>query len=142
MKQYRPHLTRTNENTGLKEVQVYCFKSLSPFELHRNSGMHIRHIPCYKWSHTTLTRHLLVCSFSRPNKNRASAFSDHFIMICLFFLRCLHLIIISTNLINPMQNWLPLIYSFVPIKKSLTNVVWENKFFTIFVSKTRLVRLV
>ena len=44
--------------------------------------------------------------------------------------------------IDPMQKWLPLNYSFVRIQNSLTNIVWDNKFFTIFVSKTRLVRLI
>ena len=38
--------------------------------------------------------------------------------------------------------WLPLYYSFVRIQYSLTNLVRDNKFFTIFVSKTRLVRLI
>ena len=37
--------------------------------------------------------------------------------------------------IDPMQKWLPLNYSFVRIQNSLTNLVWNNKFFTIFVSK-------
>ena len=45
------------------------------------------------------------------------------------------------NTIDPMQKWLPLNFSFVPIQKSLTNLVRDNKFFTIFVSKTRSVRL-
>ena len=44
--------------------------------------------------------------------------------------------------IDPMQKWLPLNYSFVRIQNSLTNLVWANKFFTIFVSETRLVRLI
>ena len=44
--------------------------------------------------------------------------------------------------IDPMQKWLPLNYSFVRIQNSPTNLVWDNKFFTIFVSKTRLVRLI
>ena len=44
--------------------------------------------------------------------------------------------------IDPMQKWLPLNYSFVPIQNSLTNLVQDNKFFTIFLSKTRLVRLI
>ena len=44
--------------------------------------------------------------------------------------------------IDPMQKWLPLNYSFVRIQISLTNLVRDNKFFSIFVSKTRLVRLV
>ena len=43
--------------------------------------------------------------------------------------------------IDPMQKWLPLNYSFVRIQNSLTNLVRDNKVFTIFVSKTRLVRL-
>ena len=43
--------------------------------------------------------------------------------------------------IDPMQKWLPLNYSFVGIQNSLTNLVRDNKFFTIFVSKTKLVRL-
>ena len=33
--------------------------------------------------------------------------------------------------IDPMQKWLPLNYSFVRIQNSLTNLVWDNKFFTI-----------
>ena len=41
-----------------------------------------------------------------------------------------------------MKKWLPLDYSFVRIQNSLTNLVWDNKFFTIFGSKTRLVRLI
>ena len=45
-------------------------------------------------------------------------------------------------LIDPMQKWPPLNYSFVRIQNSLTNLVRNNKFFTIFVSKTRLVRLI
>ena len=44
--------------------------------------------------------------------------------------------------IDPMQKWLPLNYSFVHIQNSLTNLIWDNKFFTIFVSKMRLVRLI
>ena len=40
-----------------------------------------------------------------------------------------------------MQKWLPLNYPLVRIQNSLTNLVWDNKFFTIFVSKMRLVRL-
>ena len=44
--------------------------------------------------------------------------------------------------IDPMQKWLPSNYSFVRIQNSLTNLVRDNKFFTIFVSKTRLVRLI
>ena len=44
--------------------------------------------------------------------------------------------------VDPMQKWLPLNYSFVRIQNSLTNLVWANKFFTIFVSETRLVRLI
>ena len=44
--------------------------------------------------------------------------------------------------IDPMQKWLPLNYSFVRIQNSLTNLVRSNKFFTFFVSKTRLVRLI
>ena len=44
--------------------------------------------------------------------------------------------------IDPMQEWLPLNYSFVRIQNSPTNLVRDNKFFTIFVSKTRLVRLI
>ena len=42
---------------------------------------------------------------------------------------------------RPMQKWLPLNYSLVHIQNSLTNLVWDNKFFTVFVSKTSLVRL-
>ena len=38
-------------------------------------------------------------------------------------------------LIGPMQKWLPLNYSFVHIQNSLTNVIRDNKYFTIFVSK-------
>ena len=49
------------------------------------------------------------------------------------------LMLITT--IDPMQKWLPVNYSFVRIQNSLTNLVRDNKFFTIFVSKTRLVRL-
>ena len=37
-----------------------------------------------------------------------------------------------------MQKWLPLTYSLVRIQNSLTNLVQNNKFFTVFVSKTRL----
>ena len=44
--------------------------------------------------------------------------------------------------IDPVQKWLPLNYSFVRIQNSLTNLIRDNKFFTIFVSKTRLVRLI
>ena len=44
--------------------------------------------------------------------------------------------------IDPMQKWLPLNYSFVRIQNSLTNLVRDNKFLSIFVSKTRLVRLI
>ena len=40
-----------------------------------------------------------------------------------------------------MQKWLPLNYSFVRIQNSLTNLFRDKKFFTIFVSKTRSVRL-
>ena len=43
--------------------------------------------------------------------------------------------------IDPWQKWLPLNYSFVRIQNSLTNLARDNKFFRIFVSKTRLVRL-
>ena len=43
--------------------------------------------------------------------------------------------------IDPMQKWLPLNNSFVPIQNRLTNLIRDNKFFTIFVSKTSLVRL-
>ena len=43
--------------------------------------------------------------------------------------------------IDPMQKWLPLNYSFVHIQNSLINLARDNKFFRIFVSKTRLVRL-
>ena len=43
---------------------------------------------------------------------------------------------------DPMQKWLLLNYSFVRIQNSLTNLVRDNKFFAIFVSKTRLVRLI
>ena len=42
--------------------------------------------------------------------------------------------------VDPMQKWLPLNYSFVHIQNSLTNLVRDDKFLTIFVSKTRLVR--
>ena len=48
----------------------------------------------------------------------------------------------TTVNIDPMQKWLPLNYSFVRIQNSLTNLVRNNKFFTIFVSKTRLLRLI
>ena len=34
--------------------------------------------------------------------------------------------------IDPMQKWLPLNYSFVRIQNSLTDLVRDNKFFTIF----------
>ena len=43
--------------------------------------------------------------------------------------------------IDPMQKWLNLNYCFVRIQNSLTNLVEDNKFVTIFVSKTWLVRL-
>ena len=43
---------------------------------------------------------------------------------------------------DPMQKWLLFNYSFVRIQNSLGNLVWDDKFFTIFVSKTRLVRLI
>ena len=43
--------------------------------------------------------------------------------------------------IAPMQKWLPLNYSLVCIQNSLNNLIRDNKFFTISVSKTRLVRL-
>ena len=43
--------------------------------------------------------------------------------------------------IDPMQKWLPLNYSFVHIQNSPSNLVRDNKFFRIFVSKTRLVGL-
>ena len=49
--------------------------------------------------------------------------------------------LLQCKLIDLMQKWLPLNYSFVHIQNSLTNLVPDNKFFTIFVSKTRLVRL-
>ena len=42
---------------------------------------------------------------------------------------------------DPMQKWLPLNYSFVHIQNSPVNLARDNKFFRIFVSKTRLVRL-
>ena len=48
---------------------------------------------------------------------------------------------LSIILIDPMQKWLPLNYSFVHVQNSLANLIRDNKFFTIFVSKTRLVRL-
>ena len=41
-----------------------------------------------------------------------------------------------------MQKWLRLNYSFVRIQNKLTNLVWDDKFFTIFVLETRLVRLI
>ena len=41
--------------------------------------------------------------------------------------------------IDPMQKWLPLNNYSVCIQDSLTNLVGDNKFLTIFVSKTRLV---
>ena len=41
------------------------------------------------------------------------------------------------SLIDPMQKWLPFNYSFVRIQNSLTNLVRDNKFSTMFVSKTR-----
>ena len=41
-----------------------------------------------------------------------------------------------------MKKWLPLNYSFVRIQNSLTNLIQDNKFFTIFGSKMRLVRLI
>ena len=44
--------------------------------------------------------------------------------------------------IDPMQQWLPLYCSFVRIQNSLTNLVRDNEFFSTFVSKTRLVRLI
>ena len=46
------------------------------------------------------------------------------------------------NGIDSMQKWLPLNYSFARIQNSFTNFVRDNKFFTIFVSKTTLVRLI
>ena len=48
----------------------------------------------------------------------------------------------SLYLMDPMQKWLPLKYSFVCVQNSLTNLVRDNKLFTIFVSKTKLVRLI
>ena len=48
----------------------------------------------------------------------------------------------KTPAIDPRQKWLPLNYSFVRIQNSLTNLFRVNKFFTIFGSKTRLVRLI
>ena len=36
-----------------------------------------------------------------------------------------------TSSIDPLQKWLPLNYSFVYIRNSLTNLVLDNKFFTI-----------
>ena len=39
--------------------------------------------------------------------------------------------------VYPTQKWLPLNYSFVHIQNSRTNLVRDNKFCTIFVSKTR-----
>ena len=45
------------------------------------------------------------------------------------------------GLIDPMEKWLPFNYFFVRIQNSLTNLVWDYKFFTIFVLKMRLVRL-
>ena len=39
------------------------------------------------------------------------------------------------NYIDPIQKWLSLNYYFVHIQNSLTNLIWDNKFFTIFVSK-------
>ena len=41
----------------------------------------------------------------------------------------------ATSIINHIQKWLPLNNSFVHIQNSLTNLVQDNKFFTIFVSK-------
>ena len=45
---------------------------------------------------------------------------------------------LSIILTDPMQKWLPLSYSFVRIQNGLTNFARDNKFFTIFVSKTKL----
>ena len=50
--------------------------------------------------------------------------------------------LVQISYIDPMQKWLPLTYSFVRIQNSLTNLVRDSKFFTIFSSKTRLVRLI
>ena len=55
---------------------------------------------------------------------------------------CLSLEIFVSVEIDPMQKWLPLNYSFVRVQNSLTNLVRNKKFVTIFVSKTRLVRLI
>ena len=44
----------------------------------------------------------------------------------------------NNPLCRPYARWLPLNYSFVLIQNSLTNLVRDDKFFTIFVSKTRL----
>ena len=49
---------------------------------------------------------------------------------------------VSNLFVDPMQKWLPLNYSFVCIQRSLTNLVQDNKIFTLFVSKMRLVRLI
>ena len=49
---------------------------------------------------------------------------------------------ILVKCIDPMQKWLSLNYLFVRIQNSLTNLTQDNKFFTIFVSESRLVRLV
>ena len=43
--------------------------------------------------------------------------------------------------IDPMQKWLPLYYSFIRIKISLFNLVFETKIVKNLLSRTRLVRL-
>ena len=48
---------------------------------------------------------------------------------------------LSIILIDLMQKWLPLNYSSVLIQNSLTKLVRKTKFFTIFVTETKLARL-
>ena len=45
------------------------------------------------------------------------------------------------KIIDPMQKWLPLIYSFVPIQNSPTNLVFETKILKNLLSRTRFVGL-
>ena len=67
------------------------------------------------------------------------------LLLSLILAKCIQSAILNPFFqmsIHLMQKWLPLNYSFVRIQNSLTNLVRDNKFFTIFVSKTRLVRLI
>ena len=47
----------------------------------------------------------------------------------------------NKNVIDPMQKWLPLNYSFVHIQNSPTNLVFETKILKNLLSRTRLVGL-